>query len=180
MILIYDYGVGNLYSVRKAFERIGAEVRIGKDLENADAVVLPGVGNYSAVSGVKLPNVPVLGICLGMQLLLEKSEEGGKGFGLVPGRVVRFPDGVKRPQMGWNEVESDGRLLKGKAYFYFANSYYCKPEKGSVGWTDYGVRFCSILEYKNLFGVQFHPEKSGEQGLQVLRNFVREAERWKR
>ena len=209
MIGILDYGVGNLRSVEKAFEHIGCEAVVSADisvLEKADGLVLPGVGAFE--DGIKklkekkfdefiknwvAAGNPILGICLGMQLLFEYSFEtncnivsadGGdavaKGLGIIPGGVKKFEsDEMKIPQMGWNEINirPDSSLFKGienKSYMYFVHSYYCCPEDEAyvATWTDYIVNYCSSVEMGNVFATQFHPEKSGRVGLQILKNFA--------
>lgn len=193
---IMDYGVGNLFSISKGLERAGAEVEIvsdPRDLLRADCIVFPGVGAFGAAVDALRPVVeelraaisagrPTLGICLGMQILFEKSEESpGEGLGVLGGDVRRLTRG-RVPQMGWNDVESYGDpLFEGvpeRAQFYFANSYVCYPAEESiiVARTTYGEEFPSAVRKGALCGVQFHPEKSGTVGLKVLRNFVRIAE----
>lgn len=189
-LVIFDYGTGNLHSLRKALERQGASVRIGADLPDADGLVLPGVGAFGAAADRLAPHapaireaaaagLPVLGICLGMQLLLDASEEGpGEGLGLVPGRVRRLR-AERVPHMGWNRVESADPLLAGLAdeRFYFANSYVCDPADPSdaAGWTTHeGDRFAAVVRRGPVTGTQFHPEKSGEAGLRLLEAWVAE------
>jgi glutamine amidotransferase len=198
MIVIVDYGVGNLRSVQKGLERVGATAVVSDDpaaLDAAQGVILPGVGAF----GDGMDNLvarrlvepvlhqvetgkPLLGICLGMQLLFEESEEMGRhrGLGLLPGRVVRFPDGdLKIPHIGWNQLlDSRGRLLQGiqdGAYAYFVHSYYALPEDAAdvLARTEYGFEFASVVGRGRIFGAQFHPEKSQEVGLQLLANFAR-------
>lgn len=209
MIAIIDYGVGNLRSVEKAFHAIGADAILTKEIaliQSADAVVLPGVGAFEdgmdnlwdtglvdVVKTVIKRGTPFLGICLGMQMLLEIGDESNEaiatkmdekeipGLGILKGRVKRFPEseGLKVPQMGWNTVSyvEGSRLFAGipqDQFFYFIHSYYCDLSNVSEvsGVTEYGVTYHSALERENLFATQFHPEKSGELGLQMLRNFV--------
>ena len=197
MLAIIDYGMGNLRSVQKALERNGADTVITQDpgvIKNADRVVLPGVGAIQpAIEKLEqlhliLPIMetidsgkPFLGICLGLQLLFEKSDEGGgiSGLGAVPGEVRRFPS-LKVPQMGWNQLsikKADCPLYKGivdLSYFYFCHSFYVRPEddKYIATTTDYGLEYCSSISRGNLFGVQFHPEKSQAMGLKILENFI--------
>jgi glutamine amidotransferase len=193
-IAILDYGAGNLRSIQKGLERVSEdEVVITTKLEGCDAVVLPGVGSFGAamekiepVRGELMDAVKdgkaLLGVCLGMQLLFEGSEEspGITGLGLLEGGVKRFQRKMKVPQMGWNTLEIRQRncpLLKGvpdRSYVYFVHSYYCVPGNAGVtaSETEYGVRFCSTLWKDNLYGTQFHPEKSGKMGLKMLENFV--------
>lgn len=198
MIALIDHGVGNLRSVEKALAAVGASVALTADaarLLAADKVVLPGVGAFAdAMDGLRSRGLtavvndiagrgtPFLGICVGMQMLFETSEEHGEhpGLGLLPGRVRRFEPGeLKVPQTGWNQVRAQGNpaLLAGLGpgtYAYFNHSYYCDPQyPGDVlGWTTYGRPYASVVGRGRLYGVQFHPEKSQQVGLQILRNFV--------
>lgn len=197
-LAIIDYGAGNTANVRNAFQKIGCTAKVsskGKDLEKADALVLPGVGAFgSAMNRLNKENVnigqlvldgkPFLGICLGMQLLLESSEEtpGVAGFGLIKGNVKKFRTALPVPQIGWNRVVVKGSpLFAGLKDFqaYFLHSYYCNPEDKSLifGTTKYGIKFASAVWKKNMFGTQFHPEKSGEIGLLILRNFINEVKK---
>jgi len=195
MITVIDYGLGNLASVANALEKLEIPYEISSNvyvLKNAKAFILPGVG--AAGQGMKnlkakgIDNVlinqakngtPILGICLGMQLLFSSSEEGNvECLELVKGKVKKFNSTLKVPQIGWNQVEKseETRLLKSiknNSYLYFVNSYYCDPENKDIskGKTDYDLKFCSVLEKDNIYGVQFHPEKSGDVGLQLLKNF---------
>ncbi|MDY6765621.1 MAG: imidazole glycerol phosphate synthase subunit HisH [Halobacteria archaeon] len=203
-IRIVDYGLGNLRSVRRGLERAGATVSVTdepSEIENSDALVLPGVGAFKegmeGSSELHQPlleaaeNKPLLGICLGMQMLMTESEEGAEsgavdGLDLVPGRVVRFPDEVgKIPHMGWNnlEIERKHPVVKGindSPYVYFVHSYYTDAGRNTVAWTDYSVAFSAIVanDKGNVVGTQFHPEKSGEVGLKILKNFVEFAENY--
>jgi glutamine amidotransferase len=193
--VIFDYGAGNLLSLKVALETVGLNVSIGSDsqaLKNADAIALPGVGNFSAAAK-KLRAVgqdirdaiaygtSLLGICLGMQLFFPKSEEGdGEGLGLYAGRTVWLPNSVKVPHMGWNtlRIVRDASLLSGikeDAYVYFVHSLYPVPDDYNLVCTetDYGITFASAIANKNVFGTQFHPEKSGDTGLKILNNFAR-------
>jgi len=191
---IIDCGVGNLFSISCALRRGGLDTKIisaSSDLRNADAIVLPGVGNFKAGSRnlrilrqdiVTLveAGVPLLGVCLGMQLLFEKSQESlGDGLHVLQGKVLRLPWSVKTPHMGWNTLEvfkPDGILdgVGGDDYFYFVHSYYADPEDKDivVAETDYGLSFASAIARGNVYGTQFHPEKSGRPGELVLRNFA--------
>ena len=200
-IVVVDYGLGNLRSVTRGLERAGADVEISDDpadFETADGIVLPGVGAFSEGMDNAGPfretlielaedGKPFFGICLGMQMLLTTSEEaehagegGAEGLDLIPGANRRFTGDRKIPHMGWNElsVEREHPLVEGVdgEYAYFVHSYYADPEDNEavVTTTDYGTEFASVVanEAGNVFGTQFHPEKSGETGLQILRNFV--------
>ncbi|SIS11804.1 imidazole glycerol phosphate synthase subunit HisH [Natronorubrum thiooxidans] len=200
-VVVVDYGLGNLRSVTRGLERAGADVEITDDPDafaDADGVVLPGVGAFregvenadplrADLLEVAAGGTPLFGICLGMQMLLTTSEEGEtdgdsavQGLDLIPGTNVRFAEGQKVPHMGWNElnVERDHPLVEGVdgQYAYFVHSYYAVPddEDATVATTDYELEFPSIVANDDgtVFGTQFHPEKSGETGLQILRNFV--------
>lgn len=199
MISIVDYGMGNLRSVQKAFEKLGVPAKIvtrPDEIEAAEKLVLPGVGAFrdaihelqrqELVAPIKAhihADKPFLGICLGLQMLFDVSYEDGEwpGLGVIPGRVVRFQDHpeLKVPHMGWNQLEVVGepRLLQDiprDAYFYFVHSYFIEPQDDSViaARTDYGQRFASMIAHKNLFATQFHPEKSQAVGLKLLNNFA--------
>lgn len=197
MIVIIDYGVGNLRSVQKALEHVGAAAVVADDphsLDRADGIVLPGVGAFGdgmdhlRARGWVAPlrekaaaGVPLLGICLGMQLLFEESDEMGHhtGLGLLPGRVVRFAEGdLKVPHVGWNQLQvRQGALLAGissGAYAYFVHSYYALPEADEdvLATTEYGLEFAAVVGRGRVLGAQFHPEKSQEVGLRLLRNFA--------
>ena len=199
MITIVDYGMGNLRSVQKAFEKLGIEAVIcnqPEEVERAEKLVLPGVGAFrDAIAELKKQELvqpvlshiaadrPFLGICLGLQLLFDVSEEDGlwDGLGVTPGRVVRFDErpGLPVPHMGWNSLERVGqhRLLDGipeEAHFYFVHSYHVVPTDEAViaARTDYGEPFVSVIARGNLFATQFHPEKSQRVGLKLLRNFA--------
>jgi glutamine amidotransferase len=198
MIAIVDYGMGNLRSVQKALELLGAEAVVTDDpalLDAAQGVILPGVGAFGdAVKNLRTRQLaapvlrqvekqkPLLGICLGMQLLFDESEEMGhhQGLGLLPGRVVRFPEGeLKVPHIGWNQLHGvRGAPLEGiapEAYAYFVHSYYVAAEEPSdvLATTEYGVDFASVVARGLIWGAQFHPEKSQEVGLRLLENFSR-------
>jgi glutamine amidotransferase len=194
-ITIIDYGVGNLFSIAKGLERAGAEVSVVSDprtLPEADCIVFPGVGAFGAAMNALKPVVPdlrrciskgtpALGICLGMQIMFDRSEESpGEGLALFDGDVKKLRTG-RIPEMGWNDVIHEGDPLFSDipktAQFYFANSYVCEPEESvSIAMTEYGEKFPSAIRKGNLCGVQFHPEKSGPAGLRLLRNFVKVAE----
>jgi glutamine amidotransferase len=196
LIAIVDYGMGNLRSVVRGFEKAGWDVTIVKDaqaLSAAAGVVLPGVGAFArAVENLKRARLvepilqaisagkPFLGICLGMQLLFETSEEWGltAGLGVLPGRVRRLPDSLKVPHMGWNQVffRKKCPLMRGVeegSHFYFVHSYYVETQQEDLisGVTEYGINFTSVAEKENVFGIQFHPEKSSALGLRILQNF---------
>jgi glutamine amidotransferase len=199
VIGIVNYGVGNLRSVEKAFEATGAEVCVSSDegeLGACSGVVLPGVGAFGdAMKGLRESGLdrfveraasdrtPILGLCVGLQMLFDEGFEFGRhaGLGLLPGRVVRFPDSVGVvPHMGWNAVRPtrEHALFEGIApdsYFYFVHSYYVEAEQEDevLATTEYGSRFASVCGRGNVFGAQFHPEKSQDAGLRLLANFAR-------
>ncbi len=195
-VVLVDYGMGNLRSVQKALEYVGIYTEKTNDPEKvikADATVLPGVGAFKdAVKNLRASGLweaildsinggkPYLGICLGMQLLLEKSYEFGeeKGFGIFKGEVKLLPTNVKIPHIGWNQVwkTKDSKILRDirdGAFFYFVHSYHVVPKDEDVaaGFTDYGINFVSCLEKDHIYAVQFHPEKSQKVGLKLLQNF---------
>ena len=201
MITIIDYGMGNLRSVQKAFEHIGKKAIITsnrKKILKSSLVVLPGVGSFSAaminlkklnlietVKNIIADGKPFLGLCLGLQLLFEKSEEGNcRGLGILKGEVKKFPSNkkLKVPHMGWNDIRlkaKDERLkvFKGipdNSYFYFVHSYYVEPQDNRIiaTTTNYGINFTSSVFHKNIFATQFHPEKSQKNGLKLLKNYV--------
>jgi len=198
MISIVNYGLGNLHSVHKAVEYVGGKAIVTEDADKllkAEKIILPGVGAFKdGMKGLQTRGLvstlietaklgkPILGICLGMQLLFQESEESGRhqGLGLLSGKVVLFKQtGIKVPQIGWNQVKvkKASLLLEGIEigdYLYFNHSYYCAPEDPEVvlAVTDYGIPFASVVQNENLFGVQFHPEKSQKIGLKILKNFV--------
>lgn len=194
-INIVDYGVGNLHSIAKGLERAGASVEVVGDMssiESAECIVFPGVGAFGAAAERLKPalpglrraaasGIPVLGICLGMQILFDRSEESvGEGVGLIKGNVRRL-QAARVPHMGWNEVMfQDDPLFEGVpkgSRFYFANSYVCRPmEKVGIAETLYGETFVSAVRKGRVCGFQFHPEKSGTIGLRLLTNFVNMAE----
>lgn len=202
MIAIVDYGMGNLRSVQKGFEKLGVAAEVTDDpriIENAQGVVLPGVGAFkdcydglvsrgldTLMKDVAASGRPFLGICVGLQLLFDYGEEGvgSPGLGILPGRVVRFPEtretGLKVPHMGWNQLKPvSGRnslLFEGisaNPYTYFVHSYYAVPDEEDVvlARCTYGIEFSAMVGRGNLFAVQFHPEKSQTDGIQMLRNF---------
>lgn len=196
MIAIIDYGMGNLASVANAFAKLGLEAYTTSDPDmvlRADRVVLPGVGAFTdAIKSLKKTgmdqviyetvkrNIPLLGVCLGLQLLFTSSEENGiqQGLDVIKGRVVRIPPGLKVPHMGWNEVRPNptSRLFQGVpvgSYCYFIHSYYVIPDDDDwvAATTDYGFDFTCAVEGNNVFATQFHPEKSSTPGMQILKNF---------
>jgi len=195
-----NYGVGNLRSIRKGLEKAGANVEIThspKDLRSSDAIVLPGVGAFApavknmapiadVVAEAMKNGKPIFGVCLGLQLLFTRSSEGGliRGLDFISGDIVKLPENVKIPQMGWNTIDfaKSHPLLEGvkdHSYVYFVHSYYPQPSDPEVivATTEYGVRFPSMVAKKNLFATQFHPEKSSKTGLNILKNFVRVVKR---
>ena len=199
MIVIVDYGMGNLRSVAKAFEKVGASAQVTQDpkvVQKATKLILPGVGAFQdarqSLETLQLVDpivtairrgIPFLGICLGLQLLFTESEEGGRhpGFNLIEGKVRRFAKSeLKVPHIGWNQIEVRAPgcpLLKDvpdRSYFYFVHSYYVDPiEKRSITTeTSYGIPFASMVWRGNIFATQFHPEKSQRLGLKILENFV--------
>lgn len=201
MIAIIDYGMGNLRSVQKGFERVGYDAGIvsrPEELSDVSGLVLPGVGAFGdAMENLKRAGLvdaivksvsngaPFLGICLGLQLLFAQSDELGvhRGLDILPGRVMRFPEGQRVPQIGWNQIHvcRESPLLEGVpdgAFFYFVHSFYVDAERevDVIATTDYEIDYCSIAGKDRFFGVQFHPEKSQDAGLRVLKNFARIAE----
>jgi len=198
MIAIIDYGAGNIRSIEKALEHVGASVQVTDEpgtVNKAQAIVLPGVGSGGAamsrmterglddaIRKATQQGKPFLGICLGMQLLADHHAEGEvDGLSLFPGEVRRIPHGPKIPHMGWNQVKPQHTALAifedipQDAYFYFAHSYYVEPQdsQGVAAVTDYGSPFCSVIVTERVWGTQFHPEKSGSVGLQLLNNFLK-------
>ena len=198
MIAIIDYGAGNIRSIEKALEHVGAIVQVTDEpdtVNKAQAIVLPGVGSGGAamsrmterglddaIRKATQQGKPFLGICLGMQLLADHHAEGEvNGLSLFPGEVRRIPQGPKIPHMGWNQVKPLQTALAifedipQDAYFYFAHSYYVEPQdsQGVAAVTDYGSPFCSVIVTERVWGTQFHPEKSGSVGLQLLSNFLK-------
>lgn len=199
MISVIDYGMGNIKSVSKALEAVGAQIKITQnpeDIKKSKAIVLPGVGafrdcmqnltNLGLLSTLKeeiLNGKPYLGICLGMQILFSESEEFGfcKGLDILKGKVIRFKlaKDYKIPHMGWNTVKLKKKSkildqIPDNSYFYFVHSYYVVPEQDKViaGVTNYGMDFTSMIIHENIFATQFHPEKSQKTGLKLLSNFI--------
>jgi glutamine amidotransferase len=193
VIALVDYGAGNLNSVKKAFDYLGAEVVVTNQPETvaaADKIVFPGVGHFSSLQALNRTGLreallqaagagkPLLGICLGMQWLFEGSEESSEvaGAGIFPGRCRQFPSSVKSPHVGWNSlrVQQGSRLLSGIAqdsFVYYTHSFHAPVVAGMTAASEYGLQFAGAVERGNIFGVQFHPEKSGEVGLSILKNF---------
>jgi len=199
-VAIIDYGMGNLYSVRNTFVSLGISADIiekaGDDkIFSYDKLILPGVGAFGDAMkelkkrGFIIPikdfvglGRPLLGICLGMQLLLDKSEESRStvGLGIIQGVVKKFSSRLKCPHMGWNAIEARSRAgsifknIKSPFFAYFCHSYYARPAKRSavIGETEYGIRFASMIQAGRVYGMQFHPEKSQEMGIKLLRNFI--------
>lgn len=204
MIVVIDYGMGNLHSVHKALEVVGAKARVTsrpEEIRKADKIVFPGVGSFGEamdelerrklikpIKDAIRAGVPFLGLCLGLQLLFDKSEEapGVRGLCVIRGEVKRFrTKGLKVPHMGWNNIAyslklkaGSQKLLKGApngSYMYFVHSYYAVPKdkKDILTTTDYGIRFASGVCKDNVYGLQFHPEKSQAMGLKILENFIK-------
>lgn len=198
-LVVIDYGAGNVINVMNAFKKLGVRCstsRSERAWKEADALVLPGVGAFGAAIRnlgdksnalkvvIRESGVPFFGICLGMQILLDESEESPKveGLGLISGKVRRFRTALPVPHMGWNEVQTKpSPLFEGmeRFYAYFVHSYYCEPKERSCisATTKYGSTFVSAFLKGNIFATQFHPEKSGEAGLQILNNFIKEVKR---
>ncbi len=205
MIALIDYGAGNVHSVHKAFEAVGARVQLTRSpavILSADKVVLPGVGAFGdCMAGLRRAGLvdalhrvveqgqPFLGICVGMQILFQESTEMGlhAGLGLLPGRVIRFPStivarGLKIPHTGWNQVEPPPSPLfhdlPAGAWAYFNHAYYCQAQpEHTLATSDYGGDFAAVVGRGNIYGVQFHPEKSQQVGLRILKNFVERVKR---
>lgn len=194
MIAIIDYGVGNLNSIQNALEKLGHESMIthkSEDLYAADGIILPGVGAFNdAIKSLKATGLvedivkcvedgkPLLGICLGMQLLYEKSYEDGEweGLGILKGNVVKFDESLKVPHMGWNNLTFKRedpilKYIKQDDYIYFVHSYYVDTLEDAIAYTEYGVQVPAIVGKGSVYGMQFHPEKSGEVGLNLLKAF---------
>lgn len=195
MITVLDYGAGNLRSVQNTLAEIGVDIELAQTaagVRRARTLVLPGVGHFgqmmralhamdvrSALLERIDAGVPFLGICLGMQALFEGSEEAPElpGFGLFAGSIRRFAEGARVPHMGWNALKprADAKLLRGvgeRPYVYFAHSYYAPLNEATAASCDYTVPYAAALEQRNVFGVQFHPEKSGPLGLRIVKNFI--------
>jgi len=202
MITIVDYGAGNLRSVVNAITRLGYQSKITSnpsEVLSAQMIILPGVGaaadtmqNLKALDMVEpirqfiAEDRPFFGVCIGLQILFTGTEEGGWNdcLNVFPGRVTKFPPGLKIPHMGWNQVKQLGEHpvfagIPDETNFYFVHSYYVEPDDKSLvaGETEYGIPFCSVIARGNLIGTQFHPEKSGEFGLQMYDNFIKMAQK---
>ena len=194
-LALFDYGAGNIFSLKNAFERRGAAVEVVGRLEGEySGLLLPGVGSFDTamgrlsagqVAGFAGESMPVLGICLGMEMFLDSSEEGSEeGLGVIPGRAVRLPDTMKVPHMGWNslQVRRPGTLLDGikdGSWVYFVHSYMARLQDNHTvtATSDYNIQVPAVLEKDNYMGTQFHPEKSGPAGGRILDNFMRECQR---
>ncbi len=190
-IVIIDYGAGNIQSIKFAIKRLGYEAVLSKDAEeisNADKVIFPGVGEAgSAMKMLRstgldklIPTLkqPVLGICLGMQLMCKSSEEGNtQGLGIFDVKVVKFNEELKIPQIGWNQIFNlESQLFKGineNEYVYLVHSYYVPDCEETIAKTEYGVEYTSAIKKDNYYGVQFHPEKSSDAGAKILENFLK-------
>ena len=196
-VAIFDYGAGNIFSLKNSLEKADAQVDVITSFDKSSdysGILLPGVGNFDpAIKSIRdysktefkdyvQNKIPVLGICLGMEMFFEKSEEGKeKGLGIIDGEVIILPDSMKVPHMGWNdlEIKRSSKLLEGVkngSWVYFVHSYRAKPKNDDVivADSDYGIKVPAVIEKNNFFGTQFHPEKSGEIGKMMIKNFLRE------
>jgi len=193
-VAIFDYGAGNIFSLKTSLEKVGATVDVITNFDkpnNYSGLLLPGVGNFDpAINSIRdfsktpfldyVGNVPVLGICLGMEMFFEKSEEGKeKGLGVMDGEVIILPNSMKVPHMGWNnlEIKKPGILLEGiedGSWVYFVHSYRVKPNSNDIitAASDYGIKIPAVVEQDNFFGTQFHPEKSSSVGKIMIKNFL--------
>jgi len=193
-VAIFDYGAGNIFSLKNSLEKVGAIVDIITNFDRPNeysGLLLPGVGNFDpAMNSIGdlsktqfldyVGNVPVLGICLGMEMFFEKSEEGKeKGLGVIDGEVIILPNSMKVPHMGWNdlEIKKPGKLLEGVengSWVYFVHSYRVKPNSNDIitAECDYGIKVPAVVEQDNFFGTQFHPEKSSSVGKMMIKNFL--------
>ena len=199
-VAIFDYGAGNIFSLKNSLEKNGANVDVITSFDNVNSysgLLLPGVGNFDpAIKSIRDysktdfidfvgNDIPVLGICLGMEMFFEKSEEGQeKGLGVIDGEVILLPNDMKIPHMGWNDIQvkRPSKILEGVldgSWVYFVHSYRVNPknEETVVADSDYGIKVPAVVEYKNFFGTQFHPEKSGEVGSIMIKNFLRECKK---
>ncbi len=195
-VAIFDYGAGNIFSLKNSLERVGASVDVITDFDGPDTysgLLLPGVGNFDPamhsirnLSKTQFPDyvreMPVLGICLGMEMFFEKSEEGKElGLDVIDGKIIVLPSLMKVPHMGWNDlqIKKPGKILDGiddGAWVYFVHSYMAEPVSDDVvtAESDYGIKVPAVIEHKNFFGTQFHPEKSGSVGRTMISNFLKE------
>ena len=198
-VAIFDYGAGNIFSLKNSLEKVGATVDVITTFDNQNVysgLLLPGVGNFDpAMNSVRnyskvefrdyVGSMPVLGICLGMEMFFEKSEEGNeKGLDVIDGEVIVLPPSMKVPHMGWNDLEirKPGKILEGVedgSWAYFVHSYRVKPKSNDVitAESDYGIKVPAVVEYQNFFGTQFHPEKSSTVGKIMLENFLKECKK---
>ena len=199
-VAIFDYGAGNIFSLKNSLEKNDAQVDVITSFDNVNSysgLLMPGVGNFDpAIKSIRdysktdfadfvKNEIPVLGICLGMEMFFEKSEEGKeKGLGVIDGEVILLPQEMKIPHMGWNDlqIERPSKILEGipnNSWAYFVHSYRVKPKNAQVvvADSDYGIKIPAVIEYKNFFGTQFHPEKSGNLGSHMIRNFLRECKK---
>jgi len=198
-VAIFDYGAGNIFSLKNSLEKVGAEVDVITTFDDPNTysgLLLPGVGNFDpAMNSIRsfsktqfqeyVGNMPVLGICLGMEMFFEKSEEGKEqGLNVIDGEVIILPSSMKVPHMGWNnlEIKKPGKILEGVkdgSWAYFVHSYRVKPNSNDVitAESDYGIKVPAVVEYENFFGTQFHPEKSSTVGKIMLENFLKECKK---
>ena len=198
-VAIFDYGAGNIFSLKNSLEKAGASVDVINNFDKPNqysGLLLPGVGNFDpAIHSIRdlsktqfqeyVGNMPVLGICLGMEMFFEKSEEGKeKGLNVIDGEVIVLPSSMKVPHMGWNdlEIKKSGKILEGVedgSWVYFVHSYRVKPSSDNVitAESDYGIKVPAVVESKNYFGTQFHPEKSGKVGKIMIQNFLKECKK---
>ena len=198
-VAIFDYGAGNIFSLKNSLEKAGAIVDVISNFDKPNeysGLLLPGVGNFDpAIHRIRdlskiqfqdyIDNMPVLGICLGMEIFFEKSEEGKeKGLNVIDGEVVILPSSMKVPHMGWNdlEIKKPGKILNGVSngsWVYFVHSYRVKPILVDIitAESDYGIKVPAVVETKNFFGTQFHPEKSGKAGKIMIKNFLEECKK---
>ena len=198
-VAIFDYGAGNIFSLKNSLEKVGAKVNVITTFDDPNTysgLLLPGVGNFDpAMNSIRsfsktqfkeyVGNMPVLGICLGMEMFFEKSEEGKEqGLSVIDGEVIILPPSMKVPHMGWNnlEIKKPGKILEGVkdgSWAYFVHSYRVKPNSNDVitAESDYGIKVPAVVEYENFFGTQFHPEKSSTVGKIMLENFLKECKK---
>ena len=198
-VAIFDYGAGNIFSLKNSLEKLGASVDVINNFDKPNeysGLLLPGVGNFDpAIHSIRdfsktqfqdyIGSIPILGICLGMEMFFEKSEEGKeKGLNVIDGEVIVLPSSMKVPHMGWNdlEIKKPGKILEGVddgSWVYFVHSYRVKPVSEDVitAESDYGIKVPAVVEYENFFGTQFHPEKSGKVGNIMIKNFLEECKK---